>query len=246
MGRTVLVTGGSRGIGRAIVKKFHREGYTVIFTYRTSKEEAERLRDELGGRRVSFHYMDLLRLNTVSDLLKAIEEEYGKLDVLVNNAGVFSSKKFEELTIHDWERVIKVNLTGTFYVIRESLELLKKSPAPAIINVASIAGQTGNVAAGVDYAASKAGIIGLTKKLAVELAKYGIRVNAVAPSFVDTDLVREFLDTEEKRERVKRLHPLGIIIKPEDVAEAVFFLADYEMSRAITGTVISINAGRYT
>ena len=246
MGRTVLVTGGSRGIGRAIVKKFHREGYDVIFTYRTSKEEAEGLRDELGGRRIRFYYMDLSRLETVSDLLKSVEEEHGKIDVLVNNAGVFSSKKFEEITLRDWENVIKVNLTGTFYVIREALELLKKSPTPAIINVASIAGQTGNVAAGVDYVASKAGIIGLTKKLAVELAKYGIRVNAVAPSFVDTDLVREFLDTEEKREQVKRLHPLGIIIKPEDVAEAVFFLADYKMSRAITGTVISINAGRYT
>jgi len=152
----------------------------------------------------------------------------------------------DETSLEEWEETIRVNLTGVFLVTKALLPLLRRAPWASVVNIASIAGQTGNVVAGVAYAASKAGVIGLTKRLAVQLAGEGIRVNAVAPSFVETDMTRGFLDTPEKRERVARLHPLGIILKPEDVAEAVLFLADQRRSRGITGHVLSINAGRLT
>ena len=165
--------------------------------------------------------------------------------MLVNNAGVFHVGGIEETRLEDWEHVVRVNLTGVFLVTKTFLPMLKKAPWASIVNLASIAGQTGNIAASAAYAASKAGVIGLTRRLAVELARYGIRVNAVAPSFVETDMVRSFIDTPEKRKKIEELHPLRMIIQPEDVAEAVYFLAT-PASRAITGHVLSINAGRLT
>lgn len=244
--RIALVTGGSRGIGRAIVEKLHSQGYFVYATYNSSIEKARELEKELGGSRISFYKLDLETLLGLEELRSDIEKNHGKLDVLVNNAGIFNSQPFEKIDFDTWERVLKVNLTGPFVVIKTFLEVLKKGDNPSIINLASLAGQTGNAVASADYVASKAGLIGLTKKLGVELAKYGIRVNAVAPSFVETDLVKHFIDTPEKRRKVVEMHPLKLIIQPADVAEVVAFLADPVKSRSITGTVISVNAGRYT
>lgn len=249
MEKTLVVTGGSRGIGRAIVYRFAREGYNIILTYRSNHETAQQVAEkaqELGARQAIAIQLDVGDPKSVEMFARQVSEHFDYLNVLVNNAGILQTRGIMETSLEEWETTLRVNLTGVFHVTKTLLPLLIRAPWASIVNLASIAGVTGNVVAGIAYSASKAGIVGFTKRLATELAKYKIRVNAVAPSFVETDMVREYLDTPEKRERVKRLHPLGIIISPEDVAEAVYFLADPGLSRAITGHVLYVNAGRYT
>ncbi|BEP17452.1 SDR family oxidoreductase [Pyrofollis japonicus] len=244
----VFVTGSSRGIGRAIVLRFASEGYAVAVTYRSSRDKAEKVAEEArkrGAADVLVIPLDVTDPKSVEDARRAVEEKWPYLNVLVNNAGILHVGSTEETSLEDWEKVIKVNLTGVFLVTKTFLPLLRKAPWASIVNIASIAGQTGNIVASTAYAASKAGVIGFTRRLAVELAPYKIRVNAVAPSFVETDMVRDFIDTPEKRKRIEELHPLKTIIQPEDVAEAVYFLAS-PAARTITGQVLGINAGRLT
>ena len=245
----VLVTGGSRGIGRAVALRFARAGCSVAVGYRSRAELAEGVAAEARGLGAPDAFpvgMDVSDPDSVNAAMRVVGERMGWLNVLVNNAGVIFFGSIDETTLEDWERVIRVNLTGPFIVTKAALPLLRRASWASIVNIASIAGETGNVVASAAYAASKAGLIGFTRRLAVELAPEGIRVNAVAPSFVETDMVREFIDTPEKRRRVEELHPLRMIIKPEDVAEAVFFLAMPETARAITGQVLDVNAGRLT
>jgi len=241
-----MVTGGDRGIGRAIVRRFASAGFHVIFTYHSRADLAEEVLREVRSFGVEAFYvrMDVSDPASVEEAYRAVSSRIPYLNVLVNNAGILSTTPFRELTLEEWSRVIAVDLTGVFLVTKTFLPLLEKAPWASIVNIASIAGQTGNVVASAAYCAAKAGVIGLTKRLAVELAPR-IRVNAVAPSFVETDLVRHFIDTPEKRARVAALHPLNDIAKPEDVAEAVFFLAT-PSSRFITGQVLGVNGGRYT
>lgn len=243
----VLVTGGSRGIGRSIVLRFAREGFHVYYTYVSSRDAAEetaRLAESLPGR-VEYLWMDVSLERSVAEAFREIAGRTPYLNVLVNNAGILHVGGLEETSTSEWERVFRVNVTGVFLVTKYFLPLLRKAPWASIVNVASIAGQTGNIAASAAYAASKAAVIGFTRRLAVELAP-GIRVNAVAPSFTETDMVREFLATPGKREEIARLHPLRDIARPEDVAEAVYFLAVPWHSRFITGQVLGVNGGRYT
>lgn len=245
----VLVTGASRGIGRSIALRFARDGCDVIVTFNTERDKAletRRLALEQGARSVLVIQMNVADINSVHKARKEVDETYGRLNVLVNNAGVLHIGSIDETSFEDWERTLKINLTGVFLVTKMFLPLLRRAKWASIVNIASIAGQTGNIVASVAYAASKAGVIGLTRRLAVELAPEGIRVNAVAPSFVETDMVRDFMDTPEKRKRMEEMHPLRTIIRPEDVAELVYFLAKPETARTITGQVIGINAGRLT
>mgnify|MGYP000038160754 CR=1 FL=1 len=240
----VLVTGGNRGIGRAIVLKFGSEGYYVIFTYLNRLESASetlKMLKNVGGD--GFYVkMDVSDESSVRRCYEVISSEIPYLNVLVNNAGVLSMKSIDELSLDEWEYVLRVNLTGTFLVTKYFLPLLRKAPWASIVNVASLAGQTGHSITSVAYCAAKAGVIGLTRRLATELAPK-IRVNAVAPSVIETDMTRNILDTPEKRKRVADMHPLKDIGRPEDVAEAVFFLATPK-SRFITGQVLGINGGR--
>ncbi|WP_062662700.1 SDR family NAD(P)-dependent oxidoreductase [Aeropyrum camini] len=244
-----LITGGSRGIGRATALRFAREGWSVVVAYRRRADLAEKVVEEakrLGAPEAYAVGVDVGDPASVSSMSSRVGELVPYLNVVVNAAGVLQLGGVEETSIEEWEETLRVNLTGVFLMTRSLLPLMKRAPWASIVNVASIAGETGNVVAGVAYSASKAGVIGLTKRLAVQLASLGIRVNAVAPSFVETDMTRSFLDTPEKRERIASLHPLRIILKPEDVAEAILFLADPSRSRGITGHVLSINAGRRT
>jgi 3-oxoacyl-[acyl-carrier protein] reductase len=244
----VLVTGGSRGIGRAVVLRFAREGFAVLFTYKSNIERAREVAKEaasLGARCVKYVQMDLSDLDSIRSAVSEIASSAPYINVLVNNAGILHLDSLETASVEDIEVVVKVNLLGTIIFTKLVLPLMKKAPWASIVNVASIAGETGNVYASTVYAATKAGIIGFTKRLAVEVAPK-VRVNAVAPSFVETDMVREFLSSEEKRKQIVDLHPLKIIIKPEDVAEAIFFLASPKLSRAVTGHVLRVNAGRFT
>ena len=242
----VFVTGGDRGIGRAIVLKFAGEGYYVVYSYHKNYEAAEetlKMIKDIGGDGF-YVQMDVSCEASVSKAYDIISTKIPYLNVLVNNAGILHVGSTEETSFEDWRRVIDVNLTGVFIVTKIFLPLLKKAPWASIVNLSSIAGQTGNIVASTAYAASKAGVIGFTRRLAIELAPK-IRVNAVAPSFVETDFVREYIDTPEKRERIVSLHPLRDIAKPEDIAEAVYFLAT-PLSRFITGQVLGINGGRLT
>jgi 3-oxoacyl-[acyl-carrier protein] reductase len=249
-GSYAVVTGASRGIGKATAIALAKAGASgVAVLYRASSRAAEEVVSTLRslGARESFPLQaDVSSWESVKRASEVIESRFPHVNVLVNNAGVIQVGPIEELSPEEWERVIAVNLTGAFHTVKALLHLLERAPWASIVNVASIAGQTGNVVAGVAYAASKAGLIGFTKRLAVELAPRGIRVNAVAPSFVETDMTRSLLEDPEQRRRIENLHPLRMILKPEDVAEAILFLADPTRSRGITGHVLSINAGRYT
>ena len=245
----VFVTGGSRGIGRAIVLRFAREGYIVLFNYRSRRDKAlETLTAarKAGATGAEAFQADVSSYRAMERIASLVSENYGYLNVLVNNAGILHVGTLDQTGVEDWKNVMSINLDGVFYATKAMLHLLEKAEWASIVNMASIAGQTGNIAASAAYAASKAGVIGFTKRLAVELASKGIRVNAIAPSFVDTDMVAGFLRTEEDRRKIRSLHPLNIIIWPEDIAEAVFFLADPAKSRAITGHILQMNAGRYT
>ncbi len=243
----IFITGGDRGIGRSIALRFAHGGFKVVYSYHRNLDAARetlRMIHDIGGEGFYIR-MDVSDLDSVARGYKEVSKKVPYLNVLVNNAGVLSVGRIDDISIEEWNRVIGVNLTGVFLVTKTFLPLLRRAPWASIINIASIAGQTGNVVASTLYSASKAGVIGFTRRLAVELGPEGIRVNAVAPSFVETDMVREYIDTPEKRERIKNLHPLRDIAKPEDVAEAVYFLAT-PTSRFITGQVIGINGGRLT
>ncbi len=244
-----VVTGGSRGIGRAIALRFAREGYRIIISYRTRESHALETVEEalrLGAPGAVALHLDLESPESVEEFAREVEARCPSVNVLVNNAGVIQTRGIAETSLEEWERTFRVNVTGAFLVTQKLLPLLERAEWASIVNISSIAGVTGNVLAGIAYSASKAALIGFTKRLAIELAPKGIRVNAVAPSFVKTELVAEFIDTPEKLERIRRLHPLGIVLEPEDVAEAVYFLADPRKSRGITGEVLNINAGRLT
>ena len=242
--RYVLVTGGSRGIGRAIVLRFAEPGTHIALTYRSSEEGARRTAEEAlkrGAAEAVVLKMDVADPESVSAAYKELSKRFPRLDVLVNNAGIISWEGIREETLEGWEKVIRVDLTGVFLVTKTFLPLLEKSESAAIVNISSIVGQTAGIA-GIAYHAAKAGVIGLTRKLALELAPK-IRVNAVAPSLIETDLVKKVLDTPEKRERAASLHPLKRIGRPEDVAEVVYFLASPAAS-FITGQTIGVNGGR--
>lgn len=239
-----MVTGGSRGIGRAIVLRFARSGFYVVYTYHSNRGAAEKVLEEVKSAGGDGFYvkMDVGDKKSVEKAYREVEKKIPYLNVLVNNAGVFHDKSIEETSLEEWERVIRIDLTGVFLVTKTFLPLLKKAPWASIVNIASLAGQTAGVASAA-YSAAKGGVIALTKKLALELAPK-IRVNAVAPSFVATDMVRKYIDKPEKLEKIKSLHPLRDIAYPEDVAEAVYFLAT-QASRFITGVTLSINGGRF-
>lgn len=238
----VFITGGSRGIGRATVLKFAKEGFTVFFSYNSRRDKAEEVAGEAGGE-VYYVRMDVADLDSVHGAYEFVSGKVRYLNVLVNNAGIASLTSFRELTYEEWEKVIKVDLTGVFLVTKTFLPLLMNAPWASIVNVASITGQTGHVLSSAAYCAAKAGVIGFTRRLAVELAP-NIRVNAVAPSIVETDMTRSLLDTEEKRRRAAALHPLARVARPEEIAEAIYFLALGDKTGFITGQVLNVNGGR--
>ena len=247
--RYALVVGGSRGIGRATVLELAKRGYGVALTYNTREGEARRTVEEairLGAPRALTYRLDASSWESVTSTASRVTEDLPWLNVLVYSAGILQVGRVEDLEPGEWDRVLAVNLSGAFYSIRAFLPLLKRAPWASIVAISSIAGQTGNVVAGAAFSASKAGLIGLVKRLAVELAEYGIRVNAVAPSFVETDMVRGFIADPESRRRVEEMHPLGFILDPVDVARAVVFLAEPEWSRGVTGHVLQVNGGRLT
>jgi 3-oxoacyl-[acyl-carrier protein] reductase len=231
-GRTALVTGGSRGIGRAIAAELASAGAEVVVGYRSGAEEAESLAGEIGCRAVQADVSD-------PEDARRLVEEAGEVDVLVNNAGVTRDGLLARMPDEDWDVVIDTNLRGTFNTCRAVTRGMMKRRSGAIVNVSSIVGVHGNPGQ-TNYSASKAGIIGFTKALARELGSRGIRANVVAPGYISTRLTNEL--PEELKNAMLANTPLGRFGDPEDVAGAVRFLCS-EAAAFVTGEVLLVDGG---
>jgi 3-oxoacyl-[acyl-carrier protein] reductase len=231
-GKTALVTGASKGIGRAIAAELARAGASVVVGYRTGREEAEALAAELGGRALQADVSDAASA-------AALVEASGELDVLVNNAGLTRDGLLVRMSDDDWDTVIQTNLSSVFYTCRAVSRSMMRRRAGSIVNVSSIVGIHGNPGQ-TNYAASKAGIIGFTKSLARELGSRGVRANVVAPGYVRTQLTDVL--PEEATSAMLAATPLGRLGDPEDVAGAVRFLASDDAA-FVTGTVLLVDGG---
>lgn len=238
MNRIALVTGGTRGIGEAICKKLDEKGYTVIANYGGNDQKAAEFTERTGIRAVKF---DVSNFEETNREIKNIEEEYGSVDVLVNNAGITRDGTMHKMDFEQWDAVIQTNLASCFNTCRAVIDGMRARNFGRIINVGSVNGQAGQYGQ-VNYAAAKSGIHGFTKALALEGAGKGITVNAIAPGYVDTDMVRAV--PPEVLEKIIKTIPVGRLGKPEDIANSVAFLVDDE-SGFITGSTLSINGGQH-
>jgi len=231
-GRLALVTGASRGIGRAIAAELARAGASVVVGYRSGAEEAEALATEIGGRAVQADVAD-------PEQAARLVEEAGELDILVNNAGLTRDGLILRMSDEDWRRVLDTNLGGAFHTCRAAARGMMKKRAGSIVNLTSVVGLHGNPGQ-TNYAASKAGIVGFTKSLAKEMASRGVRANAVAPGYIQTALTEVLPD--EVQQAILANTPLGRLGTPEDVAGAVRFLCSDEAS-FVTGEVLLVDGG---
>ncbi len=232
--KTVLITGGTRGIGRACVEKFFTQGWNVAVFYRCSDDVAKELSEKTGALCLK---CDVSQSEEVKKAILKVVEHFGEIDVLVNNAGISYSGLLQDMTDEQWESIMNTNLTSVFYTSRAIISQMLAQGRGSIINVSSMWGITG-ASCEVAYSASKAGVIGFTKALAKELAPSGIRVNAVAPGAIATDMLGEY--TREELKAIAEETPLGMLGKAENIADAVYFLAQSEF---ITGEVLNVNGG---
>ena len=239
--KVALVTGASRGIGAAIAKKLAADGAFVIVNYNGSKERADGVVDEIkaaGGEAVAMQ-CDVSDFEACGAFITEVVKTYGHLDILVNNAGITKDGLLMKMSETDFDAVISTNLKGAFNTIRHSSRQFLKQRSGRIINISSVSGLLGN-AGQANYAASKAGVIGLTRSVARELASRQITVNAVAPGFVSTEMIEAM--TDSAKESMTSMIPFGRIGEPEEIAEAVAFLAS-DAARYITGQVIAVDGG---
>jgi 3-oxoacyl-[acyl-carrier protein] reductase len=240
---TILVTGGSRGIGRAIVERFAADGANVGFTYRAAADRARALVEGLRARhpaqRFSAWCCDAADAVAVATLVPTLLAELETIDVLVNNAGITRDASILAMTAEDWDQVLATNLTGVFHLTQKLVFEMMKRRAGAVINVTSVSGLYGN-AGQVNYSSAKAGLVGFTKALAKEVGRAGIRVNAVAPGFIDTDMTGQLTEADRKKllDRIT-LRRMGTAT---EIADAVAFLAS-PRAAYITGTVLSVDGG---
>ncbi|MEC9000340.1 MAG: SDR family oxidoreductase [Actinomycetota bacterium] len=245
-GRIVVVTGGARGIGRAIVDRFAAEGATVVIGDLADPGDLDTELDSAGNR--EWVPLDVADEGSVLEFAESIRAGHGGVDVLVNNAGIMDARSIAEETVADWDLAMAVNLRGPFLMVKHLLPLMKGRDDPAIVNIGSIEGLGAN-ALHASYAASKAGVHGLTRALAVDLGPQGIRCNAVAPGWIDTDLNRGYVDKHPNRDQalaeLASLHPVGRIGDPADVAATVLWLSTPDAG-FLTGQVVTVDGGRTT
>ena len=239
--KIALITGAGRGIGRAIAIALAKEGAEVVINYNGSEERAKEVKQtiEENGGKASIYKCNVSDFVACEAMIKDIVKEYGHLDILVNNAGITKDGLIMKMKEEDFYSVLNVNLKGTFNTIRHSARQMLKQRSGKIINISSVSGILGNVGQ-ANYAASKAGVIGLTKTMARELGSRGITVNAIAPGFVDTEMTEVL--SEEIRENACKQIILGRFGKPEDIANTAVFLAS-DKADYITGQVISVDGG---
>ncbi|WP_329383266.1 3-oxoacyl-[acyl-carrier-protein] reductase [Anaerofustis butyriciformans] len=239
--KTAVVTGASRGIGKAIALALAKDGFNVVINYNGNKEKAEQVKKECEDYGVNAITVkaNVADFTESENLIKEAVSTFGSIDVLVNNSGITKDTLLLRMKEEDFDSVIDVNLKGTFNTIKHAARQMMKQRNGSIINMSSVVGISGN-AGQINYAASKAGVIGLTKSVARELASRGIRANAVAPGFIETDMTDELND--KAKEEILKTIPLNDTGKSEDVANLVAFLAS-EKSRYITGQVIHVDGG---
>ena len=238
-GQTAIVTGASRGIGKAIAISLAQEGAEVIINYSSSFENANKVVSEIhsfGGKAYPLQ-ADISNENSVNELIKTVLEKNNTIDVLVNNAGITKDGLLMRMKTDDWQKVIDLNLSGVFYCTRAVSRQMLKQKKGRIINITSVVGLIGNPGQ-ANYSAAKAGVVGLTQSSAKEFASRGITVNAVAPGFISTDMTKDL-----NNEKILSAIPLGRFGKPEDVAGAVRFLSSDPSAAYITGQTIQVDGG---
>ena len=237
--KVVVVTGSSRGIGAEIVKLLSKSGYTVILNYNKSEDCAKSVENELKnlGYTVDIFKADVSKKEEAESLIKFVLNKYGRIDVLINNAGISQTKLFTDITDEDWQNMMNNNLNSAFYCTRETVKNMIHNKQGLIINMSSIWGVTG-ASMEVHYSTAKAGLIGFTKALAKELGPSNIRVNAIAPGIIDTDMCSEY--SAEEKDKIKEEIPLERIGTAENIAKCVKWLIEDDY---VTGEVISINGG---
>ncbi len=237
--KVAIVTGASRGIGRAVALALAAEGAQVAINYASSAKAAEQVVAEIsgrGGQAIAFQ-ADVSQPEQVEALVKAVMDKWGRVDVLVNNAGITRDTLLLRMNLEDWQAVVDLNLTGVFLCTRAVSKIMLKQRAGRIINITSVAAQMGNPGQ-ANYSAAKAGVIGFTKTVAKELSSRGITVNAVAPGFIATDMTNDL-----KSEQILKFIPLGRYGQPEEVAGMIRFLAADPAAGYITGQVFNVDGG---
>lgn len=239
--KTVIVTGGATGIGRAVSSLFAENGHNVVIGYNKSIDAANELQSNLSkqGYSVTTYKCDVTNSNDTNGIVEFAVQKFGKVDVLACNAGITQQKLFTDITDEDWYNMINTNLTGCFNCCRAASKVMVSKHSGSIVNISSMWGISG-ASCEVHYSASKAGVIGLTKGLAKELAPSNIRVNCVAPGVIKTDMLSSFSDQD--LEELKIETPLSRLGTPEDIAKAVYFLSSDDAS-FITGQVLSVDGG---
>lgn len=241
--KVVLITGGSRGIGAALAKEFAREGAKTVITYKSNKKAAIKCSSaiiRMGGKCT----ITRARVDEQADVRKTVRrtlKEYGRIDVLVNNAGIWKGGEIGRMTERQWDETISANLKGTFLFCNEIAPIMKRQHSGKIINISSTAGQRGEPFHS-HYAASKGGVIAFTKSIAVELAPFNINVNSVSPGWVETDMTKKALGNPLGRHEIDKGIPRGKVAFPEDIVGSVLFLAS-NASKHIIGATINVNGG---
>ncbi len=239
--KVAIVTGGARGIGKAIVLKLASQGCHVAFNYAHSQEEAQKLKKEVKGFKVKCmaERVDVQDFTAVKSWVEQVKSDFGRLDILVNNAGITRDRSLMMMTKEEWDQVINTNLNGMFHFAKSCIVTFMKQKSGNIINISSVSGIIGLVGQ-ANYSASKGGMNAFTKALAKEVGPFGVRVNAVCPGFIETEILSGF--KEDKLEEIRNLIPLNRIGKVEDVAHCVAFLLSEE-ARYITGQLLTVDGG---
>ena len=240
--KVALITGGARGIGKNIAEKFARNGYNIVINYVSEKTDVNKLESDLsqnGKVEVLCIKCDVTDFNSCQEMVKEAVDKFGKIDVLINNAGITKDNLLMRMKEEDFDKVINVNLKGTFNMTKNVISYMMKKRSGRIVNISSVVGVSGN-SGQANYAASKAGIIGFTKSVAKELASRNILANAVAPGFIETDMTDVL--SESVKESIYSQIPLKKMGKPEEVANAVYFLGSDE-NTYITGQVLNVDGG---